>query len=75
MTDRGSVPLMVYTVFSAATVGGIWHQLTPGQFAILAAVDAALLALMLAATTLIARRLGFRAPTRSRSCFAARRRA
>ena len=59
MTDRGSVLLMVYTVFSAATVGGIWHLLTPGLFAILAAVDAALLALMLAATTLIARRLGF----------------
>ncbi len=59
MTDRGSVLLMVYTVFSAATVGGIWHLLTPGLFAILAAVDAALLALMLAATTLISRRLGF----------------
>ena len=59
MVDRGSVLLMVYTAFSAATVGGIWHQLTPGVFAILGAVDAALLALMLAATTLIARRLGF----------------
>jgi sodium/bile acid cotransporter 7 len=62
MTDRGSVLLMVYTAFSAATVGGIWHQLTPGVFAILAAVDAALLALMLAATTLIARRLRFSRP-------------
>jgi sodium/bile acid cotransporter 7 len=59
MTDRGSVLLMVYTVFSAATVGGIWHLLTPGVFAILAAVDAALLALMLAATALIARGLRF----------------
>jgi solute carrier family 10 (sodium/bile acid cotransporter), member 7 len=59
LTDRGSVLLMVYTVFSAATVGGIWHQLTPGLFAILAAVDAALLALMLAATVLISRWLGF----------------
>jgi solute carrier family 10 (sodium/bile acid cotransporter), member 7 len=59
LTDRGSVLLMVYTVFSAATVGGIWHQLTPGLFALLAAFDAALLALMLAATVLISRRLGF----------------
>lgn len=59
MVDRGSVLLMVYTVFSAATVGGIWHQLTPALFAILAAVDAALLALMLAATAGITRRLGF----------------
>jgi solute carrier family 10 (sodium/bile acid cotransporter), member 7 len=59
MTDRGSVLLMVYTVFSAATVGGIWRLLTPGLFAILAAVDAALLALMLAATAVIARSLRF----------------
>ncbi len=59
MVDRGSVLLMVYTVFSAATVGGIWHQLTPGLFAILAAVDAALLALMLAATAGAARWFGF----------------
>ena len=57
--DRGSVLLMVYTVFSAATVGGIWHQLTPGLFAILGAVDAALLALMLAATAGVARWFGF----------------
>jgi solute carrier family 10 (sodium/bile acid cotransporter), member 7 len=59
MVDRGSVLLMVYTVFSAATVGGIWHQLTPAVFAILVAVDATLLAPMLAATVCIARRLGF----------------
>jgi solute carrier family 10 (sodium/bile acid cotransporter), member 7 len=59
MVDRTSVLLMVYTVFSAATVGGIWHQLTPAAFALLAAIDAALLALMLAATTGLARRLGF----------------
>jgi sodium/bile acid cotransporter 7 len=59
MTDRGSVLLMVYTVFSAATVGGVWRLLTPGVFAILIAVDAALLALMLAATALIARGLRF----------------
>ncbi len=59
MVDRGSVLLMVYTVFSAATVGGIWHRLTPGVLAILVAVDAALLAFMLAATAGIARRLRF----------------
>ena len=59
MVDRGSVLLMVYTVFSAATVGGIWLQLAPGSLAMLVAVDAALLALMLAATAGITRRLGF----------------
>jgi sodium/bile acid cotransporter 7 len=59
MVDRGSVLLMVYTVFSAATVGGLWHRLTPEVLAILVAVDAMLLALMLAATAGIARWLGF----------------
>jgi solute carrier family 10 (sodium/bile acid cotransporter), member 7 len=57
--DRGSVLLMVYTVFSAATVNGLWHALTPGSFAALVAVNTVLLALMLATTTLSARWLGF----------------
>lgn len=59
LVDRGSVLLMVYAVFSAATVGGIWHQLALGRFALLVAVDAALLAAMLATTALAGRRLGF----------------
>jgi solute carrier family 10 (sodium/bile acid cotransporter), member 7 len=59
LVDRGSVLLMVYTVFSAATVNGIWRQLSPAPFALLVVVNAALLALMLAATALAARRLGF----------------
>jgi solute carrier family 10 (sodium/bile acid cotransporter), member 7 len=57
--DRGSVLLMVYTVFSSATVQGLWHQLTPGSFATLVAFDASLLVLMLATC---ARRLGFSRP-------------
>jgi solute carrier family 10 (sodium/bile acid cotransporter), member 7 len=57
--DRGSVLLMVYTLFSAATVHGVWHELTPGSFATLVAFDAALLVLMLATAALCARRLGF----------------
>src|SRR5271155_5656230 len=59
LVDRGSVLLMVYTVFSAATVNGLWHQLAQGRFALLVAVSAALLALMLAFTALAARRRGF----------------
>jgi sodium/bile acid cotransporter 7 len=59
LVDRGSVLLMVYTVFSAATVGGLWHQLTPALLANLVAFDGALLVLMLTTTTLAARRLGF----------------
>jgi len=57
--DRGSVLLVVYTVFSGATLGGIWHQLALGPLAILFAVSAALLGLMLAITAAAARSLGF----------------
>jgi sodium/bile acid cotransporter 7 len=57
--DRGSVLLVVYTVFSGATLGGVWHQLALRPMAILFAVSAALLALMLAITAVAARGLGF----------------
>jgi sodium/bile acid cotransporter 7 len=59
MVDRGSVLLMVYTVFSEATVNGLWHGLPLQSFAMLIAIDAALLVLMLATTAFSARRLGF----------------
>jgi sodium/bile acid cotransporter 7 len=57
--DRGSVLLVVYTVFSAATLSGIWRQLALGPSAVLFAVSAALLALMLAITAGAARILNF----------------
>ena len=57
--DRGSVLLVVYTVFSGATLSGIWHQLALGPLLALFAVSGALLALMLAITALAARGLGF----------------
>jgi sodium/bile acid cotransporter 7 len=57
--DRGSVLLVVYTVFSSATLGGIWHQLALGPLAILFVVSAALLGLMLAITAAAARSLRF----------------
>jgi solute carrier family 10 (sodium/bile acid cotransporter), member 7 len=57
--DRGSVLLVVYTVFSGATLSGIWHQLSVGPLAVLFAVSAGLLVLMLAITALAARGLGF----------------
>jgi solute carrier family 10 (sodium/bile acid cotransporter), member 7 len=59
LVDRGSVLLMVYSVFSAATMNGLWHQLALERFALLVAVSATLLTLMLACTALAARRLGF----------------
>ena len=57
--DRGSVLLVVYTVFSAATVSGIWQQLAPGPLVVLFVVAGAVLAVMLAITALAARGLGF----------------
>jgi len=59
LVDRGSVLLMVYGAISAATVSGAWLQLPASSLLVLAAVDAALLAVMLAFTTFAARRLGF----------------
>jgi sodium/bile acid cotransporter 7 len=57
--DRGSVLLVVYTVFSGATLSGIWHQLAFGPLIALFVVAATMLGLMLAITALAARRLGF----------------
>jgi len=57
--DRGSVLLVVYTVFSGATLSGIWHQLSLGPMVALFAASGALLAVMLAITALAARSLGF----------------
>jgi sodium/bile acid cotransporter 7 len=56
--DLGSVLLMVYGAISAATLSGMWSRLAPASFAVLAAVDALLLGVMLAATAFAARRLG-----------------
>jgi len=57
--DRGSVLLVVYTVFSGATLSGIWHQLAFGPLIVLFLVAGAMLGLMLAITAFAERRLGF----------------
>src|SRR5580692_11333122 len=59
VVDRGSVLLVVYTVFSGATLSGIWHQLAFGPLMALFAAAGSLLALMLAITALAGRGLGF----------------
>lgn len=48
--DRGSILLVVYTAFSEGMVQGIWHQVSPVRLAGLLAVEAVLLAVMLALT-------------------------
>ena len=57
--DRGSILLVVHTAFSQGMVAGIWHQVTPARLGLLLAVEAVLLAVMLALTWYGARRLGF----------------
>ena len=58
-SDRGSILLAVYTSFSGAVVQGVWKQLPPERFVVLALVLAMILALVLLATTYGARLLGF----------------
>ncbi|QJU59678.1 bile acid:sodium symporter [Sphingomonas sp. AP4-R1] len=48
LTDRSTIVIAVYSAFSAAVLGGIWHQIEPGALAILFAVNAVLLAIGLA---------------------------
>ncbi|MGW4702048.1 bile acid:sodium symporter family protein [Streptomyces sp. NPDC004285] len=57
--DRGSILLVVYTAFSQGMVAGIWHLVTPARLGALLAVEAVLLAVMLALTWYGARRMGF----------------
>jgi sodium/bile acid cotransporter 7 len=59
VVDRGSILLVVYTAFSQAVVGGLWHRLGLGSLGVLVAVDTALLGVVLATTWLVPRWLGF----------------
>lgn len=59
LVDRGSILLVVYTAFSAAVVEGLWRRLSLYDLGAVLAVDAAILAAALAATTLAARALRF----------------
>ena len=59
LVDRGSILLVVYSAFSEGVTQGIWHQLGLADLARLAAVDAALLATVLAITTYGSRLMGF----------------
>ncbi|WP_328937181.1 bile acid:sodium symporter [Streptomyces tauricus] len=58
--DRGSILLVVYTAFSEGMVQGIWHQVSPLRLGGLLAVEAVLLAVMLAVTWYGSKALGFK---------------
>ena len=57
--DQGSILLVVYTAFSAAVIEGLWKQVPLSALLGLVLVCGVLLALALASTTWIARKLGF----------------
>ncbi|MFF8593705.1 bile acid:sodium symporter family protein [Streptomyces sp. NPDC015220] len=59
LVDRGSILLVVYTAFSEGMVRGIWHQVSPVRLGGLLAVEAVLLAVMLALTWYGAKALRF----------------
>ncbi|MFE9448484.1 bile acid:sodium symporter family protein [Streptomyces sp. NPDC006739] len=59
LVDRGSILLVVYTAFGEGMVQGIWHQVSVVRLAGLMAVEAVLLAVMLALTWYGGRALGF----------------
>jgi sodium/bile acid cotransporter 7 len=57
--DQTSILLVVYTAFSASVIGGLWLAVPPKALAVLTVVCCVLLAVVLCATTLLARRLHF----------------
>ena len=57
--DQGSILLVVYTAFSAGVVGGIWGKLDMANLAMLLLINMFLLAIILTAMTILARRMGF----------------
>jgi len=59
LSDRGSIVLVVYTAFSAATLQGVWRQVAPADLACLVALEAIVLALVFSAARVGARALGF----------------
>src|SRR5690606_37345535 len=59
MVDQGSILLVVYTAFSEAVVTGLWHTVSPQHLAGLFAVCGVLLAVVLFATRLLGKLLGF----------------
>lgn len=59
LVDRGSILLVVYTAFSEAVVEGLWNQVPGWQLVAVVALCTAMLAIVMAATLTLSRRLGF----------------
>lgn len=57
--DQSSILLVVYTAFSASVIGGLWQKVPVQALAVLTVICCVLLAVMLYATTWLARHLAF----------------
>ena len=57
--DRGSILLVVYSAFSEGVVSGVWHRVDAASLAKMLGVIGLLLGIVLVATTLASRALGF----------------
>ncbi|GGE15197.1 bile acid:sodium symporter [Aureimonas endophytica] len=60
--DRGSILFVVYAAFSAGMVAGVWTEVSLGDLTAIILLDTLMLAVVIAATTLLSRRLGFSTP-------------
>ncbi|WP_313276922.1 bile acid:sodium symporter family protein [Timonella senegalensis] len=58
-TDRGSVVLVVYSAFSRGVVDGIWTKVSVGNVVTLLILSAIVLALMLGASNIVGKKMGF----------------
>jgi sodium/bile acid cotransporter 7 len=59
IVDQGSILLVVYTAFSESVNEGLWHKLSLPSLVALGVVCCVMLAIILALSTLMSRRLGF----------------
>ncbi|CAN5261192.1 bile acid:sodium symporter [soil metagenome] len=59
IVDRGSILLVVYGAFSAGMVAGVWGRLGVVDLVAVIGLDILVLALVIVATTVASRRLGF----------------
>lgn len=57
--DQSSILLVVYTAFSAAVIGGLWTAVSPSSLVMLSVICCVILAMVLFATTWLARRFKF----------------
>ncbi len=69
IVDKGTILLAVYGAFSAATIDGVWSRLPAGELLVLTGLLLALLALVLAAGSLVGRLGGFQRDRRAAIMF------